>query len=402
MNHVVTTRSPHDFLSVVPYLAGYLPENSVVLVAFEGRRTRGVMRFGLPADTAIGTGERHATSVLGMFCRIPKVDAVVAIAYTDTRIDDRLPLGPFMRAVIARARFSGFTVLDALCVAADGWGSYLDPECPPGGRPLALITGSPAGRQMAGEAPVAPRPIEHGATLPPVDPMLKEAFDERLDTLRDALDDVMGSDDDGTMDYGQEASDLVETLVDFASTVEKLLASPIPPAPELAATAVFGLRLFPLRDSTLLQVAFGVAMGRRLSPVNLTHDPRHRAAADQTVAERAAAERVEAERATASRLLAGIGPRPDGERMRRSIDAWRVLAALADDLDRPPLLCMLGWMEWALGRSSVAAVYVDEALRIDPECTVAGLLAEAFAVGHLPEWAFAPDASTPDAFTPDG
>jgi len=36
---IVKTREAHDFLALVPQLAGFQPERSVVLVAFRGNRT---------------------------------------------------------------------------------------------------------------------------------------------------------------------------------------------------------------------------------------------------------------------------------------------------------------------------------------------------------------------------
>jgi hypothetical protein len=56
---------------------------------------------------------------------------------------------------------------------------------------------------------------------------------------------------------------------------------------------------------------------------------------------------------------------------------------------KPAPLCMLAWLSWALGSGSVAGFFVDQALAIDPQYSMAILLEVLLASGHLPEWAFA-------------
>jgi hypothetical protein len=50
---------------------------------------------------------------------------------------------------------------------------------------------------------------------------------------------------------------------------------------------------------------------------------------------------------------------------------------------------MLGWLHWALGRSSEASAFVAEAREIDPRYGMAELLERMLTSGTLPEWAFA-------------
>ena len=144
---IVKTPTPQDFLALVPQLVGFLPAQSLVLVAFRGNRTCGALRFNLPSPEA-GPQElrRIAGALLGTLCKIPGVDALVPVTYTDESIGDdpatdvaALPQGAFLRAILTRAEQSGFLVRDALCVAADGWASYLD-AAPVGGRSLPVPT----------------------------------------------------------------------------------------------------------------------------------------------------------------------------------------------------------------------------------------------------------------------
>ena len=199
---IVKTPTPQDFLALVPQLVGFLPEQSLVLVAFRGNRTCGALRFNLPRDEA-GASElrRIAGTLLGTLCKIPGVDALVPVVYTEQEIGDEpagaeadLPHGAFLRAIQARAGESGFLVRDALCVAADGWASYLDlgqGRLRPGRAPVAaagravrhplsdiaassVAQGIPAGsrREIA--------TLQTGAELPKVDLATRERCARRL------------------------------------------------------------------------------------------------------------------------------------------------------------------------------------------------------------------------------
>jgi hypothetical protein len=84
-------------------------------------------------------------------------------------------------------------------------------------------------------------------------------------------------------------------------------------------------------------------------------------------------------------------PRPDPERIERAIELLRSTAAHLPERHRAPLLTMLGWLHWALGRGSVAGRFVDAARRIDPRYGLAELLARMLGAGMLPEWAYRAD-----------
>ncbi|KFF60902.1 hypothetical protein JF66_01240 [Cryobacterium sp. MLB-32] len=134
---IVKTRKASDFLALVPQLVGFLPEQSLVLVAFRGNRTCGALRFNLPdTDAPLKVHKRIATTLVGTLCKIPGVDAVVPVVYTGDCFAavGGMPQEDFLGCLMKRAEMSGFLVRDALCVAADAWGSYCDPNCPASGR----------------------------------------------------------------------------------------------------------------------------------------------------------------------------------------------------------------------------------------------------------------------------
>jgi hypothetical protein len=54
---------------------------------------------------------------------------------------------------------------------------------------------------------------------------------------------------------------------------------------------------------------------------------------------------------------------------------------------------MLGWVEFARGRGSLACVYLERAERACPGYRLAGLLKELILRGGLPDWACSPDTA---------
>ena len=50
-------------------------------------------------------------------------------------------------------------------------------------------------------------------------------------------------------------------------------------------------------------------------------------------------------------------------------------------------LTAAAWLSWAMGRSSHAGTYVDEALRLEPGHSMASLISNILAAAMLPEWA---------------
>ena len=101
------------------------------------------------------------SAIVGTLCRMPGVDAVVPIAYTDATFDAArgVPERPLLSLLVHRAEQAGFAVRDALCRAADGWGSVLDPATPMAGHPLAMIDESAAARKLPiDDRVVGPRP----------------------------------------------------------------------------------------------------------------------------------------------------------------------------------------------------------------------------------------------------
>ena len=65
MTVILKAHGPADLLAMAPPMVGFLPRNSVVLVAFRGKRTCGAMRFDLPASGDRVVHKRVVTTIVG-------------------------------------------------------------------------------------------------------------------------------------------------------------------------------------------------------------------------------------------------------------------------------------------------------------------------------------------------
>ena len=67
---------------MVPSMVGFLPENSMVILAFRDRRTCSAIRFDLPpVDTKL-VHRRVASTILGTVCELSDVDSIVLVIYS--------------------------------------------------------------------------------------------------------------------------------------------------------------------------------------------------------------------------------------------------------------------------------------------------------------------------------
>lgn len=138
----LSVRSPADMVAAVPYLLGFHPADSVVVVAVRGRRVVFAARGDLPAPGAgPGPAARHLAQVVAR----QDADAATVVGY-----------GPAARltgvvdAIGDALTAAGLVVLDALRVTEGRWFSYLCVEpscCPPEGTPY-----DPAASQVSAAA----------------------------------------------------------------------------------------------------------------------------------------------------------------------------------------------------------------------------------------------------------
>ncbi|MDY0907887.1 DUF4192 family protein [Microbacterium sp. CFBP9034] len=395
MTTIVKAADAAEFLSLIPCMLGYVPTRSLVLIPFAGSRSLGAMRFDLPDGGEPDAVDRISATVIGMVCRLPDADAVAAITYTDERIStsERMPHLDLIDALGRRADACGLRTADALCVAADGWGSFLDPECPAEGRPLAALE--------AVSAPVEGLPDPcgdqaSGAELPVVGLAQTERVAHALLALGRAVEVLCGTDGPGpnrsrgpAMDDAVPAASAsasgsgdperidpralaaVCALDDLPALFEQALtwqADELEPYD--AAALVWCLARPSLRDIALVQWSGTLAAGDEAFDAQL----RWEAGEEYPV--------------HLAMQLWGEGERPDADRLERALQLTRHVAACAPRDERPGALAMCAWLSWALGRSTHAEVYALEACDIEPEHGLSEIVSSFVHAGHLPDWAF--------------
>lgn len=338
MTDVIRASKPEDLLALLPTLLGYQPKDSLVLVMFAGNRTAGALRL----DSAVLGAPGSASSMLGLVARVDVADGIVPVLYADGRFagDQTTEFRSQLFSFCDLADSSGYQVRDALIVCEDGWGSLLDPDTPTNGFPWEMVTSSPVNA-------IAPAP----AVAVDADAVLPAASDAERAAVASALKLVNV---DGV------TSDVVTGSLDGM------------PDPVRAANLLVLFQQPAHRDVTLLRWAFGDDVGA------LADRDRQEYAETGSVSDDSFGE-----------LFRGIGPRPDPHRVDAATRLCLRLAALAPDgLDAAPL-AMAGWLLWALGKSSAAAVVVHRSMAAAPGFTFPRLLDVMIERQHIPEWAFA-------------
>lgn len=384
MTTIVKAANAAEFLTLVPRMLGYHPTRSLVLVPFSDKRTLGAMRVDLPgADADVDCA---ASTLIGMVCKVAAADAVALVAYTDDALGDGgVPHADLARALRDRADACGLRVVDALCVAADAWGSYLDPECPATGWPLSRLGIAP---EVLGEFPEPAGDQLTGAELPEADLAERERVAGALRSLAAAVDVLCGTEDapaeretasvaaepDGDREKGRvdpRALAAVCLLDDFPTLFEQALtwdAGNL--APFDAAALIWCLSRPALRDVALVEWCAGLAAGDEAFDAQLRWQ---------------AGEEYPAHLAM---HMWGEGTRPEADRLITALALTRRLAAVAPPAQRPGVLATCGWLAWALGRSTHAAHYAELACQIEPEHGLGEIVRSFVHAGHLPEWAF--------------
>ncbi|MFD4958901.1 DUF4192 family protein [Microbacterium sp. NPDC058389] len=399
---IVKAADAAQFLSFVPRLLGFRPARSLVVIPFRGSRSLGAMRLDLPPDGE--SVEPVASTVVGMVCRLPDADAIAAIVYTDARFgDEGMPHRPLLDAVAFHADACGVGVGDLLCVAADAWASALDPEGPPGGRPLGELDHDDAG---LGGLPAPDGDQVSGADLPDCPPDQRARVARAMGELQRALALLGGAAtsaeppaadvsppgpaddlgpvpapvdgeaaDEASTDCGAERVDpralaAAGRLDDLPELFEDVLQCPDAlDAYDLAAIA-WCLARPSLRDIALVQWRGNLHQG------------------DEALTAQLRWESGEEYPPHLAMRMWGEGDPPSSVRLDTALRLARRVAAALPRADRPGPLAMCAWLAWALGRSTHAAEYAQRACDIEPEHGLSQIVLSFVHAGHLPDWAF--------------
>lgn len=352
--HQVTLRTPGELADALPYLLGYRPEDSIVLVALHDREGRGRFggraRLGIPANKddwaavarqlahgLITGSERrgaHPEQMVAYLCQEP------AAGETGRQITDRLaPLAALLRTECGRL---DVPVIEALCISDGRYWSYCCPSeacCPAEGLPMGL----PGTSVLAAAATYAGLQVrgtlrELRARLQPWETAAALEQEVALDTAGMALVPRM-------LDLTSRVEVAEETLRLARRTMTRFAEAPLVP----------GTLQADLRDDELLghEEAAELILGLQ----------------DRTTRDRAA-EWMEAEEA---------GP---------ALRLWRALARrcvgpYGEHAAAP--LTLAGWVAWSGGDEIEAREALAMALGADPSYLFARLLHQACNEGLDPE-----------------
>ncbi|MFF8103695.1 DUF4192 domain-containing protein [Streptomyces sp. NPDC016640] len=350
----VTLRTPAELADALPYLLGYRPEDSIVLVALHDKDGRGRFggraRLGIPAqpdDWPSAARQLVHGLVKGSERRGARPEQMVVFlchepgrGETGRQVRERL--GPLAHTLRLECGALDIPVVEALCVS-DGrfWSYCCDDEgcCPAEGTPMGLpgtsvlaAAATYAGLQVRGtlrELRARLLPWEHSAALDQ-----EAALDAASMALVPKILDTAGR-----LEVAEETLGLAERLIGRLADA--------PPVP--------GMLPADLRDDELLAHDEAAALILGLQ--------------DRTTRDRAA-EWMEGDRADAALRL------------------WRALArrcvgSYGEHAAAP--LTLAGWVAWSTGDELEAREALAMALGADPDYLFARLLHQACNEGLDPE-----------------
>jgi hypothetical protein len=133
----VAIHSPDTLVAAVPYLLGFIPLESLIVVWLDGSRVLVTQRADLPVESATGGGVEFAEALVRPLRAHSPSGAVILIASGDGLVGMvgmvgherngpvlELPHAALAAAVIAAIEDMGIDVLDALLVHGDRYWSY--------------------------------------------------------------------------------------------------------------------------------------------------------------------------------------------------------------------------------------------------------------------------------------
>ncbi|MEN3610265.1 DUF4192 domain-containing protein [Plantactinospora sp. ZYX-F-223] len=321
---VLAVRSTTDLLAAVPYLLGFHPADSLVVMALRGNRVVFVARGDLPGTTAgpaatVEVGEA-AAQVAAVVAR-QRVETTTVIGYGGPA-----RVTPAVDAVTAALGRVGLPVLEALRVTGDRYWSYLCGDadcCPAEGRPFDSSTS-----QLAAAATFAGQ-----VALPDRDALVRR------------IAPVDGPARDALREAARKAESRLGTLLEKAP----------PGDPQ-------GRRALRRAGRTTVRRA----MHRYRTGGQLTDD----------------------EVAWLSLLLVYLPVRDDAWRRTGGeewhLALWTDVLRRAEPELVPAPASLLGFAAWRAGQGALASVAVERALQAQPGYSFAQLLAEALQAGIGP------------------
>ena len=349
----IALRSPAELADALPYLLGFYPDDSIVVVALHGPRGRfgGRIRIGIPADrdewpavseqvaacleSEVRARDRRPEGAIVFLCQDP--------APGQKREEVMEELRPLAQALRTACGAREIPVFEALCLSEGFHRSYCcpDSDCwPPGGRPQNEASTS----AMAAAAAYAG--IQVRGSLREMERRLTEIGADVAKAQEAALDSASSALVPRMLDPDECAAVRAETL-QLARSLIGRFRDAVPAEGDTASADA--------HDDDLLSHDDAAAMILGLQ--------------DRRTRDRAAEWMEGADCAPAVRLWRALS--------RRCVGPYDEHAAAP--------LTLAGWVAWSAGDGPSARVALDRALRSDPDYVFAQLLHRAFNAGVDPE-----------------
>ncbi|WP_405217204.1 DUF4192 family protein [Agrococcus sp. Ld7] len=346
----VRIRTPQSLLRVLPRLVGPLAPPSLVVLPFTAGRSGMPMMLDLPGprDVAV-TANTILTAMQGG-------EAVVLIACLGAPLGaGPLPLRSELRRVCERLGSCGVVTLDLLALAPDAWGDYAHPDGARGPRAeLDLLEDPLPGVPLPASIPGVPGD-EDGAAMRAVAERLEHLEPEVLDTARAdpiaALERAVAL--AAHLEAGSETGDAAATKTAAAAATAAAIASALVESPAMRDLAI-----------------------------ELAIDGEDAAARTLAAIERGTPLAVDA---AATRFL-GMGPAPQAAVLHDRLRRWTTIAAAVPLESRAPLLVIVGFLQFFVGRGRTAGRCAELAMVIDPSLTMAPLLRDIVDARGAPDW----------------
>jgi hypothetical protein len=358
---VVRLRGPHDVVSAVPYLVGFTPRRSLVLVSLRGPRRRWGLtaRVDLPddgSDACVGPVVERLVAYVRTDC--PR--EVVALVYDDLSWPAAQSAWQGLVTAIGRSVVAGDVGLkEAVYVGPERFWSFTCRDhrcCPPQGSPLASTVSTPAAAAFVadGRAPVPAR-ADLERRLAPRGPLTLAAVRSMADAEAAALLEHWARGDMAAQEGWVD--EVTALLADVAARYQH--AGPRLTAQE-AARLLTGLSSIPVRDTFLL----GGTRWLDALPSSPGDDPGAR-------------------QAQGSRSRANGSTRAFDDAVERMLVD---LVRYADDALGAPPLTLLGLCCWSRGDGGMANIAIERALQRDPTYRLALLADQVLQAGIAPGW----------------
>ncbi|MGF3056119.1 DUF4192 family protein [Microbacterium sp. YY-01] len=394
MTTILRASGAPQLLAAIPALAGYTPSNSVVLIPFDRGRSQGALRLDLPTYDDSGDYAEFAATAIGITCRLPTVDGVAIVVYTDHSVHSSMhprALGGIIDAIGLRAEACDLHVIETIIVGCDGWLDHAEEKH----EPLSLVqipetpkvpgVGDVSGDQHSGLALPTPTAQQREEALYACNELDKVFQALRLlqenhvacehsdacCTPHELLDTLNKTAEASGERIDPRALAMYQRLDDAPQFLEEILDSPA------------GMTAY---EAAALSWCFSRPLVRDVALVQWARDRDH---GDQALAAQLRfAETTVAVPEHIGGVLSGQGKAPDRDRMLLALSALRAAAALAPRAKTAGLLTGAAWISWAIGRATHAEHYVAQAHAIDPDHSLAGLIRTMISASLLPDWAF--------------